>query len=53
MAAKIITRFPDAEVELVKGGRGDFIVTVDGQQRWHKNQMGGEYPDEAKLIASL
>lgn len=53
MAARIREAFPGAEVELVPGGRGDFIVTVDGERVWDKRAMGDEFPDEERLVAQL
>lgn len=44
---------PGAEVELAPGGRGDFIVRADGDVVWDKRAMGGRYPDEDELAASL
>jgi selT/selW/selH-like putative selenoprotein len=38
---------------LKPGGRGDFVVTVDGQRVWDKRKQGDEFPDEAALVASL
>ena len=32
MAAAIRDSHPDADVELIKGGGGDFIVITDGRQ---------------------
>ncbi len=38
---------------LVEGGRGDFIVTVDGAVVWNKREMGGEFPDPDALVEDL
>ena len=38
---------------LVAGGGGDFIVTVDGTEHWHRKKMGKEFPEAAVLIQSL
>lgn len=40
-------------VELIEGGRGDFIVTVDGKQLWHKREMDDEFPEESAILAKL
>ena len=53
MAAELERAFDAVEVELVPGGRGDFIVTVDGVERWNKRQMADQFPDAPPLIAQL
>ena len=53
MAAKIQDTFSDAKVELIGGGRGDFIVKVDGAELWNKKQMGNEFPQEETLIRQI
>jgi predicted Rdx family selenoprotein len=53
LAAKITRQHPDAEVETVPGGKGDFIVTVDGQQIWNKRRMNDDFPDERVLLEGL
>jgi selT/selW/selH-like putative selenoprotein len=40
------------EVELVRGGRGDFIVRVDGDVVWNK-KLTGRFPDEAALVREV
>ncbi len=40
-------------MELIKGGRGDFIVTASGTVIWDKKKMGGVFPDESAMIAAL
>ena len=44
---------PGTEVELVKGGRGDFIVTADGSVVWNKKKQGDQFPDEARVVEAL
>jgi predicted Rdx family selenoprotein len=44
---------PGTEVELMPGGRGDFVVKGDGTLVWDKKQMGGEFPDERAVVAAL
>jgi predicted Rdx family selenoprotein len=39
-------------VDLVRGGRGDFIVVADGVTLWNKKQTG-RFPDEAALVTQL
>ncbi|MBK6684467.1 MAG: Rdx family protein [Deltaproteobacteria bacterium] len=53
MAAELKRAFDPVDIELVPGGRGDFIVTVDGRERWNKRQMDDEFPDPQALIAEL
>lgn len=53
MGARIEQAFPGAKVELRGGGRGDFIVTRDGEQLWNKRQMGDEFPDEDAIVEAL
>jgi predicted Rdx family selenoprotein len=53
LAATIERSVPGAEVEQVAGGRGDFIVDVDGRRLWDKRRMGDEFPDEAELTARI
>ncbi|MBI4816712.1 MAG: hypothetical protein HY791_10665 [Deltaproteobacteria bacterium] len=53
MAAKIQRAVPTVEVELVSGGKGDFIVTCDGVELWNKRAMDDEFPEEDALVARL
>jgi len=53
LAAVIRDSHPDADVELIKGGGGDFIVTSDGRQVWHKRQMGDEFPEHDTILDKL
>jgi len=53
LAARIREAFPGATTELVPGGRGDFVVTVDGERVWDKRAMEDEFPDEERLVARL
>lgn len=39
-------------MELVRGGRGDFIVRADGDVVWNK-KLTGRFPDEAALVDEL
>ena len=43
---------PGTEVELVRGRRGDFIVTADGAVLWDKKSRGG-FPDDGRIVAEL
>jgi predicted Rdx family selenoprotein len=53
LGAKIEKEFPGASVKLEGGGRGDFIVTVDGRELWNKRQMDDEFPEEDAILAAL
>ena len=53
MAAAIRDSHADAEIQLIPGGGGDFIVTTDGRQIWHKRQMGDEFPEHGAILAEL
>jgi predicted Rdx family selenoprotein len=44
---------PDAKVELVEGGGGDFLVDVDGRRIWNKREMGNEFPDHDVILQQL
>lgn len=35
------------------GGRGDFIVTVDGKKLWDKRRMDDEFPEPAVILAKM
>lgn len=43
----------DADIELIRGSGGDFIVIADGEQLWHKREMGDGFPEEAAIVAQL
>ena len=53
MAASIQKAHGDAEVELIDGGRGDFIVTVDGKRIWDKRGSDGRFPDNDEILSKL
>lgn len=56
MAAAIEAAHPGAEVELVKGGKGDFIVTrLDGERRelWNKRAKQSGFPQHAQILDQL
>ena len=53
MAARIQKAIPGSTVDLIKGGKGAFIVTADGKELWNKRQMGDEFPDEEKLVSEM
>lgn len=45
--------YPDAEVELVPGGKGDFVVTFANTKLWDKRRMGDEFPEHDQVIDKL
>lgn len=53
MADRIRAEVEGATVELVDGGRGDFIVTADGREVWNKKATGLGFPDEEDIVADL
>lgn len=53
LSAKILARCSGAEVSLIPGGGGDFIVIVDGKVQWDKRNVQGRFPDEEVLVAQL
>jgi predicted Rdx family selenoprotein len=53
LAAKIKKAHPSARIDLIKGSRGAFVVTVDGTEMWNKHEMGDEFPDEDRLVATM
>lgn len=53
MAAEIERAFPGTTVELVPGGRGDFIVSSGDQRLWDKRKMGDEFPESAVILEAL
>ena len=53
MAASIRDKFPDAEVKLIGGGKGDFIVKDDGRELWNKRQMGDQFPEHDQVLSQL
>jgi len=53
LAASITNEHPDAKIELIRGGSGNFIVTVGDDTLWHKRQMGDEFPEHSVIIEKL
>ena len=53
MAAKIQQTIPGSKVDLIKGGKGAFVVTADGKELWNKREMGDEFPNEEKLVTEM
>ncbi len=53
MGDDIHAEFPDAEIELIPGGDGNFIVHCDGELLWHKLQMGDAFPKHETILEKL
>ncbi|MBK9385074.1 MAG: Rdx family protein [Planctomycetes bacterium] len=53
MGAAIQKAHPAAEIQLQPGGRGDFIVTVDGKKLWDKRAMDDEFPEHDQILSQL
>ena len=53
MGAAIRKAHPEAEIDLVGGGKGDFIVKADGQLLWDKRRMDDEFPEEVTILDRL
>lgn len=53
MAAAIQGHAPEADVELIKGGGGNFIVIADGVELWNKRAMGDEFPANEAILKLL
>jgi predicted Rdx family selenoprotein len=41
------------EVELIRGGGGDFIVIADGREIWNKRRQGDQFPETGAILAEL
>lgn len=52
MATEIRAVFPNATVELVPGGKGDFIVVADGKSLWNKREAG-RFPETGEIVPHL
>lgn len=51
MAAALRSSVPSSPtVELLPGGRGDFIVVADGNKIWDKRRMGDDFPEESFVV---
>jgi predicted Rdx family selenoprotein len=53
LAATIRGEIEDVEVELVPGGRGDFIVVADRRELWNKKNSGRGFPSEDEIVAAI
>jgi predicted Rdx family selenoprotein len=38
---------------LKPGGKGDFIVTVDGREIWNKRRRNDEFPRDDEILGQL
>jgi len=52
LSAAIRKAYPDARIDVVPGGRGDFTVIADGRTLWDKHDTG-EFPRESDIVAML
>jgi len=53
LAATIRSAYPEADIELIGGGRGDFIVMLEDELLWNKKAMGNEYPVESAIVEAI
>lgn len=44
--------FPEAKLTLIPGGRGDFLVKVDGAEIWNKRESG-RFPEHDEILGKL
>lgn len=51
MAATLKDRF-NADTELIKGGGGEFIVTVDGRKIFSKKEVG-RFPEHEEIVEAI
>jgi len=48
----IESTFPGTAVELIGGGRGDFIVVTDGTTLWDKRKVG-RFPEPREILEAM
>lgn len=53
MASAIESSIEGATVELIDGGKGDFIVDVDGDVVWDKRNDQGRFPEHEEILSRL
>jgi predicted Rdx family selenoprotein len=54
LATAIEAAHPDAKVEKKPGGKGDFLVTVDGKQLWNKRaHPETRFPEHHEVLSQL
>lgn len=45
--------FPGVEVDLIRGGGGDYIIIAAGQEIWNKRAMGDAFPEEDAIVQAI
>jgi len=53
LAAKLREEIADVEIDMIRGGGGDYIVIVDGEELWNKKSSGRGFPDEGVLVDEI
>ncbi|MFN3242257.1 MAG: Rdx family protein [Planctomycetota bacterium] len=54
LAAAIESAHPDATVEKIPGGKGDFVVKVDGRELWDKRAHAEtRFPEHDEILSQL
>ena len=53
MASAIESNIEGATVELIDGGKGDFIVDADGKVLWDKRNDQGRFPEHEEILGQL
>jgi selT/selW/selH-like putative selenoprotein len=54
LAAEIERAHPKAKVDNIPGGRGDFIVKVDGELLWDKRRRDDDrFPEHQEILSQL
>ena len=53
LGAAIQAEFPNAEVDLFPGGKGDFIVKANGNSIWDKRNMDDGFPEHEVILDKL
>ncbi|MBL4771760.1 MAG: Rdx family protein [Planctomycetes bacterium] len=53
LEASIKQKHPQADVELIPGSGGTFLVHADGKKVWDKLADNSGFPDEAALLGTL
>ncbi len=44
---------PKANVDIKPGGKGDFLVSVDGRRIWDKRGKDGDFPRNEQILTAL
>ena len=53
LAAAIHDNVPGATVDIIPGGKGDFIVIADGNKLWDKNGGDRDFPPHERILEML